>query len=181
MDTRHPDPVEMAEKGLALCRDGDLKEGIRYLSYAVEQGVEQMENCGVVYSYLGYGIAQTRARYKEGLELCLRSVTMQVYEPENYLNLARVYVLRKQFTEAFKAIDRGLGFDSRHLALRRLRRQIDRRRPPVLRFLSPKHPVNRFLGRARHQIVEGMEGFEAAGERRMRGWLGRMASWRLRR
>jgi hypothetical protein len=48
----------------------------------------------------------------------------------------------------------GLAVDNRHPGLLELRRRLGVRQPPVLRFLSRSHPLNVWLGRARHSSRE---------------------------
>ena len=89
---------------------------------------------------------------REGLKLCEHAVRIQFYEPDNHLNSARVHLLARNRRAAVEAIGRGLKLDPHHAALRGLRQEIGIRKRPVLPFLSRNNPLNRLLGRMRHDF-----------------------------
>lgn len=118
-----------------------------------------------MYSYLGYGIARFKGRPRDGVALCEHAVKIEFFQPDNQFNLARTYLLVGNREKAVAALRRGLKLDPDHGGLRGLAAQMGQRRRPVLRFLSREHPLNRFLGRLRHQISEpntALEGEAAA-------------------
>ena len=142
----------LIERGLERCRNGDWELGVEDLLTASQEG-RPKDLPSLLYSYLGYALARTEGDVHRGLRFCRRAIKMEFYQPENYLNLARTHLLAKEPALAFRAIDRGLGFDPQHHDLLALREEIGERRPPVLPFLSRNHFFNRLFGRLRHDLA----------------------------
>ncbi len=145
------------EEGISLCRRGFWAEGSALLTRAMEGRETGTEFPGLAYTYFGVAIAKLERRRKDGLKLCEHGVRIQFYEPENHLNLARVHLMMNNRRGAVDAIARGLKIDPHHAGLRQLRKEIGVRRPPVVPFLSRDNPINRVLGRIRHDLVESGE------------------------
>jgi hypothetical protein len=76
---------------------------------------------------------------------------MQVYEPDNFMNLARVYLLTRNKEKAHQALVRGLSLDAEHAGLRRVWRELGIRRTQPIPFLSRKNPLNEMLGRLKRK------------------------------
>lgn len=137
--------------GIQLCRKGDWTAGVHHLAQAVE-GARGDELPSQAYSFLGYGIAQTQRRHKEGLDLCRHALRLSFTEPENHLNMARLHVLMGNRKMAIKAVGEGLTLNPNHSPLLALYREMGIRREPVLRFLDRNNVLNRLLGRLRHDF-----------------------------
>ena len=154
MASESTDAQAVAAKGLALCRAGDWDRGLQLLGAAAEgRGAGSgAELPGIVYSYLGYGLARYQRRSRDGIKLCEHAVKIQYYEPENHMNLARTLMLTSDRRGAVASIARGLKLDPNHRGLKELRIEIGVRRRPVLPFLSRTNPINVFLGRLRHGL-----------------------------
>ena len=143
-----------AFQGIELCRQGQWERGLDMLAKAAESDDRSSEGPSLMYSYLGYGIARYKGRPRDGVALCEHAVKIEFFQPDNQFNLARTYLLVGNREKAVAALRRGLKLDPDHGGLRALATQMGQRRRPVLRFLSREHPLNRFLGRLRHQISE---------------------------
>jgi hypothetical protein len=141
---------ELAQRGVDLCRRGEWQRGLELLARVADRKEAGAELPGTFYSYLGYGIARYERRVREGLALCEHGVKREFYQPENYYNLARTYLLANQRRKAIETVIAGRQVDRRHPGLARLHRELGIRRPPVLGFLSRDHFLNRLLGRMRH-------------------------------
>lgn len=141
---------ELAQRGIDLCRKGEWQRGLELLAMVADQKDAGAELPGTFYSYLGYGIARYDRRVREGLALCEHGVKREFYQPENYYNLARTYMLANQRRKAIETVIAGRQVDRRHAGLTRLHKELGIRRPPVLSFLSRNHFLNRLLGRMRH-------------------------------
>jgi Flp pilus assembly protein TadD len=146
------DASALAAKGVALCREGDWDRGLALLSAAAEGRTSGEELPGVVYSFLGYGIAAHQRRTKDGLRLCEHAVKIQYYEPDNHMNLARVQLLMSDRKGAVASIARGLKLNPNHKGLKELRVEIGVRRRPVVPFLSRTNPINVLLGQLRSAL-----------------------------
>ena len=145
---------EAAQRGIELCRAGKWKAGMEILGKIAEADRQGTELSGLFYSYLGYGIARYEKRGKEGLALCQHAIKVQFYEPENYVLLARVYLLRHRRGKAIEALQKALKLNARHPEAIKLAREIGFRRRPVLPFLSRNNPINRTLGKMRHSLTQ---------------------------
>lgn len=145
---------DAAQRGIDLCRAGNWKAGMEILGKIAEADRQGTELSGLFYSYLGYGIARYERRGKEGLALCQHAIKVQFYEPENYVLLARVYLLRRRRGKAIDALQRALKLNARHPEAIKLAKEIGFRRRPVLPFLSRNNPLNITLGKMRHSISQ---------------------------
>jgi tetratricopeptide (TPR) repeat protein len=140
-----------AQIGIQLCRKGDWAAGVHHLAQAVEAARGE-ELPSQAYSFLGYGVAYTQRRHKEGLDLCRHALRLSFTEPDNHLNLARVHSLMGNRRLAIRAVGEGLTLSPNHPPLLALYREMGIRREPVLRFLHRNHLLNRILGRVRHDF-----------------------------
>ena len=141
---------ELAEKGIELCQRNRWKEGLPYLAQVAEADHADDTLPETFYSYLGYGISIVENRLKEGLLLCEHSVKMNFLSSENFANLAAVHLLSKNRIKALKAIEKGLALDAQHPSLIKQMHKMGWRRPPVIGFLNRDNPLNKYLGRRRH-------------------------------
>lgn len=145
---------ETAKRGIELCRSGQWKTGMEVLGEIAEADRQGTELPGLFYSYLGYGIARFERRGKEGLALCQHAIKIQFYEPENYVLLARVYLMRRRRGKAIQALHQALRLNARHPEAIKLAREIGFRRRPVFPFLPRSNPINKSLGRLRHSMTQ---------------------------
>ncbi len=107
---------------------------------------------GLFYSYLGFGIARFDRRVREGVALCEHAVKREFYQPENYVNLARTYLLADDRRRASETVLAGLKIDPDDRGLGDLLEELGIRRRPVIPFLSRRNPLNHLLGRLRHVL-----------------------------
>ena len=98
-------------------------------------------------SHYGVALAMASGKREEGRRLCERSIQLEPYEPEHFLNLARIHQSAGNRRAAFGAFDRGLAISPEHPQLLHERQAMDRRRPLALPSLHRDHPLNRCLGR----------------------------------
>ena len=144
-------PLATAEAAIGLCRSGDWSRGLSVLGDLIKERGLSESVPGLAYSYLGYGIARYQRQVKEGLRLCEHAVKVQFYQPECHLNLARVFMMAKNRRRAVKSLSQGLALDPKNPGLRAFHQEIGVRKRPVIGFLDRKNPVNRTLGRLRHE------------------------------
>ena len=149
MSAPQPDFSDVLRRGIDRCRRGDWETGLAFLGRVAEAD-RSSALPGLFYSYLGYGIALRQKRVQEGLKLCQHSVKVQFYEPENYVNLARTYLLAKDRPGAVRAVLEGLKVIRHHPTLLQLHKELGIRAQPVLPFLGRSNPLNQLLGRLRH-------------------------------
>lgn len=141
------------EAGIDLCRSGDWGRGVYYLERAAELPTRGVPLPARYHSYRGYAIARVANRIHEGLEYCEKSAREDYWDPEIWINLARVRLLAGNRHGAISAVNEGLAIDPSQKSLIYLYRDLGIRRPPVISFLSRTNPVNHLLGQARHKIL----------------------------
>lgn len=138
------------------CRKGQWRRGFDTLRRIAAWERPRVDLPSLYYSYLGFGLAAYENRYKTGLEVCQVGIQRGSREPENYLNLARIYWLKNRLDLARAALDSGLRIDPENDRIRRLQAALERRQPAILTFLPRSHGLNRTLGRLR-RWVRGVE------------------------
>jgi len=141
------------DDGLRLCREGEWRKGMPVLAAVIEQKGPYDKVPGLVYSFLGYGVAKFQSKTTEGVRLCEHAIKVQFYEADNHWNLARVNVLAGHRRNAVNALNGGLKLDPDHQGLLDLKKEIGLRRAPVLGFLGRDNALNVLLGRIRHAIA----------------------------
>lgn len=136
---------------IALCRKNQIEDGYALLKELALEGFP--ENCpSIAYSYWGYGMAALEAHYNDGVAACQKAIEIEFYQPENFFNLARTYLLLGSRRKAVDAMEQGLKIDPTFRPLVSLKKRLGQRREPVLRFLDRDHFLNRLFGRLRHDI-----------------------------
>ena len=98
-------------------------------------------------SYYGAALAWASGKLSEGRRLCERSIQLEPYEPEHYLNLARIHKMGGNRDAALRAFDSGLAIRPDHPQLLQERSSLERRRFRAIRSLHRDHPLNRYLGK----------------------------------
>jgi tetratricopeptide (TPR) repeat protein len=153
MTENSSDVLESVRTGVELCRKGRWQQGYRTLCQVANADRPGTKLPSVFYSYLGFGMARYEKRFEDGEKLCQRAIEIEFFEPENYVNLARIYGLRGQRKQAVDALRKGLQIDASHQQLRDMMLELGVRKKPVLSFLARDHLVNRMLGRIRHDMA----------------------------
>ena len=146
---------EVAWRGIEACRQGNWEEGLYWLSLAVEAEPQTADLPGLLFSYLGYGMARYQGQEVQGLKLCRIGANVDMHVAESYYFLAKTHLLLGDKRSALEVIERGLQVDAAHPGLEELVLSLGRRRPPVLPFLSRRHGLNRWLGKLRHRFFGG--------------------------
>ena len=142
----------LADRGVALCRRGELKKGFEVLAAVAETEHREAELPGAFYSYLGYGVARYQRKLSLGLSLARHAAESRFFEPENFRNLARVYLLTGNKRKAHRNLIKGLRLDPSHQALRDELTEMGRRKKPFIAFLSRSNPLNQMSGRVRYML-----------------------------
>lgn len=142
------DSTDTLVLGIRACTQGEWRDGLTYLSQLDQKALEG-QLPGLFYSYFGHAVARCEGRKQDGLAMCLHAVEIQPFQPENYLNLARSYLLVRERRKAIHALRRGLTFNPSHSGLLAFQRQLGIRRRRPIRFLARDNPFNRLLGRLR--------------------------------
>ena len=145
-DVEGMDLLQLARKQVLK---GDYAEALRSFQLALQVLVFD-GNLAVHPQYLshyGVALAGSAGKIEEGRRLCERSIQLEPYEPEHYLNLGVVLQMRGDQAGAFRAFTRGLSVRSDHPDLLERIRTADRRRVVLFPSLPRNHVLNRCLGK----------------------------------
>lgn len=136
------------ERGHAKLREGDLQAALECLQKAHEVDPDHAR----VRSYLGLCLALCERRFDRAVELCASATKQEFFNPELYLNLARVHLAFGFKNEGHRYLLRGQMIDPANEEIRTALDNLGDRTLPVLSFLPRRHILNRWLGTARHVI-----------------------------
>jgi len=149
-----PAPVPSLRRGLEELQQGDHLAAMAQFE-ALLRRVRQHPNHSAeasALSYYGLALAMHSPGRREALGFCERAAQVEFFNPDLYLNLARVCLLLGERLRAYDSIQRGLSLRPTHSGLRRALTEVGCRRLPVLPFLIRSHPVNVMLGRWRRRL-----------------------------
>jgi tetratricopeptide (TPR) repeat protein len=140
---------EVFERARALFDAGDPTAALGWLerAYACDA------NDARVRSWYGLCVGLVERRFEEAVELCQSAAKQEFFNPDLYLNLARLYLGFGFKAEGVRYLRRGLMIDPGHAEILQMLRDLGDRAAPVLGFLPRRHPVNRWLGAVRHVIA----------------------------
>lgn len=137
------------KQGLTLLRDDYAGKALPHMKRAVE-----LEKNNPYYmSYLGVVLARSEKKWGEAEKLCDGAVRLKRNQAQLYLNLAEVYATAGRRDEAVEALQAGLKYARRDIRLNIAMNKLTKRRAPVFSFLQRQHPINRGLGKLRHQTL----------------------------
>jgi len=137
------------KQGLTLLRDNYAVKALPHMQRAVD-----LERNNPYYmSYLGVVLARSEQKWGEAEKLCDSAVRLKRNQAQLYLNLAEVYATAGRREEAVEALQAGLKFARRDIRLNIAMNKLTSRRSPVFSFLTRRHPLNRSLGKIRHQTL----------------------------
>jgi Tfp pilus assembly protein PilF len=103
-------------------------------------------------SYGGLCVAIEGEDVKTGLAWCERAVELAFYDPQMYINLARLHEQTGWKTQAAKVLRKGLRIDPDNRKLLAELNRLNPRQPNPISVLSRSHPVNRYLGRIKAEM-----------------------------
>jgi tetratricopeptide (TPR) repeat protein len=132
--------MELFERGLqALSND----EPVRALSF-FERALS-IEPLPIVKSYLAYCIARERGQVSHAISLCEEAISVEKDNPLHYLNLGRIYLIKRDKIKAIQIFRAGLKHGIRPEIIEELER-LGTRKTTVIPFLKRKNPINKYLG-----------------------------------
>lgn len=140
---------EAFEDGRTAFAQGDLDGALRYFEIAHTED----PNDPTCRSYYGLCVGLAQRDFDRAVEICRASAKQEFFNPEQYLNLARLYLAFGFKSEGIRFLRRGQMIDPDHRGIQTEFVNLGRRVRPVLGFLPRKHVVNRCLGFLRHQWI----------------------------
>lgn len=151
--TNRPTLCETARKefegALASLEAGDVENALSSLRSAHERAPDHAQ----IRSFLGLAIARSDGDFSQARALCEEAAKQEFFNPELYLNLAKVYLRFGRRSEALRYLRRGQMIDPGHQPIREAIASLGRRRLPIVPFLPRRHPLNRALGNARSRLM----------------------------
>lgn len=138
------------ERGVAALSEDRTGDALVALREASELAPDHAQ----IRSYLGLAIARSEKNFAEARELCEAAAKQEFFNPDVYLNLAKVYLCFGRRAEALRYLRRGAMIDPGHAPIKELIAGLGRRKLPILPFLPRRHPINRALGTVRTKVAE---------------------------
>ena len=148
------------------CGDGRAALHCLRTAYEAHPGHPQLR------SFYGLSLGLEDRRYHEAIELCQSAVQQEFFNPELYLNVARLNLAFGFKAEGMRFLRRAAMIDPANAGVDQLRDDLGLRSQPVLPFLPRGHFMNRWLGSLRYRLTGGGRaaiGRSEAGEPRERG------------
>ena len=136
------------EAGCAALDANELDVALEQLRQASERAPDHAR----IRSFLGVAIARAEDDFSTARGLCEEAAKQEFFNPELYLNLAKVYLRFGRRAEALRYLRRGQMIDPGHEPIADAIASLGRRRLPVVPFLPRRHPLNRALGTARMRL-----------------------------
>ncbi|MGH0035473.1 MAG: hypothetical protein ACQGVK_10665 [Myxococcota bacterium] len=136
-------------RGRALLDEGRADDALSCLSDLHERDPAN----ALVRSYYGLVLAIADRRFDQGVELGRSALRQEFFNPDLYLNMARIHLSFGFKSEALRYLRRGLMIDPANGPIQALLEELGNRQRQVLKFLPRGHILNRWLGRARARWV----------------------------
>lgn len=144
--------------GLAFLESGRLEDAVA----ALEEAAGEAPGHARIRSHLGLAVARFEGDFERARELCESAAKQEFFNPELYLNMARVFLIFERRSEAMRYLRRGQMIDPGQEEIKGELQMLGLRRPPVVSFLPRRHPVNRHLGAVRSLIETSFQRRTAA-------------------
>ncbi len=145
------------EQGRQLLDEGSARDALERFEAAFALDPENPR----IRSYYGLCLGLVKRQYEKSLELCSGAAKQEFYNPDLYLNLARLSLAFGFKAEGMRYLLRGRMIDPAHPGIGEALSQLGFREEPVLKFLPRRHPINRWLGSARYLVRRGRQAVAA--------------------
>jgi tetratricopeptide (TPR) repeat protein len=149
-------PQQYFAGGRALFEQGKLEEALQEF----ERARAQDQSNARIRSYYGLCLGIVERRFDRALDLCQSAAKQEFFNPDLYLNIARLNLAFGFKSEALRYLRRGKMIDPANADIEAVMRGLGLRVSPVLVFLPRRHVLNRWLGNARHFLLRRFEAEE---------------------
>lgn len=149
--------ADYAEQIRTDLRGGNKKAAL----YSAQEALANFPSDPFFLSYCGYLTAIVENKSWEGARMCEEAISILreskstdtvFFLPLFYLNLGRALLKAKKKLPAIDALQEGLKYDSRNRELLSELKALGTRKTPVLPFLGRGNPINKYLGKLRHDL-----------------------------
>jgi hypothetical protein len=103
-------------------------------------------------SFGGLAVATEEGDVKTGLAWCERALELAFYDPQMYINLARLHEQTGWKTQAAQVLRKGLRIEPGNKKLLAEINRVSPRTPSAIRALPRNHPLNRYLGKLKSGV-----------------------------
>jgi hypothetical protein len=131
---------DLVVKGMAA-----LENDHTHLALVCFGRAAEIEKSPTVCSGLGYCLAAVRGEVEKGTALCREAIAREPANVFHYRNLGSVLLLAGKNYEAIEVFRSGLRIKKDAVIIRQLD-SLGTRKPPIIKFLSRQHFLNRSLG-----------------------------------
>ena len=145
---RDMSPDELFNTGVAFLGKGKPGEALA----AFRAALAKREGNPRYMSYAGYALALAGGKTKEAVKLCESALRVEFFQPEQYLNLGRVYLIAGNRRKAHQIFWKGHSIDPSDGALLAEIEKLGIRKPPVLPFLKRGNALNRIIGKTFYML-----------------------------
>lgn len=138
-------------------RDGNKKAALG----SAQEALVNFPGDPVFLSYFGYLTAIVENKAWEGARMCEEALSILIkskstdivfFFPLLYLNLGKVLLKANRRVSAMNAFQEGLKYDADNRELRSAMKALGTRKGPVISFLDRSNPINKYLGKLRHEL-----------------------------
>jgi tetratricopeptide (TPR) repeat protein len=140
-------------EGRALLEEGKLEEALEEF----ERARAEDQSSARIRSYYGLCLGIVERRFDRAMELCQSAAKQEFFNPDLYLNMARLNLAFGFTSEALRYLRRGKMIDPANADIEAVMQELGLRVSPVLVFLPRRHVLNRWLGNARHFFLRRFE------------------------
>ena len=135
-------------RAMELQRHGRGKESAAVFRQIIDSGSRDPKHL----SFAGLVVATEEGDVKTGLAWCERALELAFYDPQMYLNLARLHEQTGWKTQAAHVLRKGLRIEPGNKKLLIEINRLNPRDANPVRGLPRSHPVNRYLGKLRAEL-----------------------------
>jgi tetratricopeptide (TPR) repeat protein len=144
------DSVAQFRDGFKLLKAGYAEKALP----CFRQAFESEKHNPFYISFFGLTLARAERKWDRACELCEVAIQLRGSEIQFHLNLAEVYVCAGRRGKAIDTLDAAMQIFGNDVRLKRARSRVEKRRAPVLTFLSRNNFLNRNLGKIRHRTLK---------------------------
>jgi dihydrofolate reductase len=136
------------QRGLIFLKRGNYQKAGECFGEAIriDRSQKLFEKEPKYLSYYGLCLALGADKVSEGLNFCQQAIKENVFQPDFYLNLGKVYLKKGSKRKAVKAFNQGLELDKDNEQIKNEIKQLGERKEPFFPSLPRSHPFNKYLG-----------------------------------
>ena len=136
----NPEAKQLFDKGIQALTEGIILSALSFFEKALAK-----EDDPLISSFFAFCIAKERGEIKKAISLCTDAIKKEPGNSFHYLNLGKVYLIRKDKKEAVNTFRQGLQHEENQQIVDELDR-LGTRKPPLIPFLKRSNVINKYLG-----------------------------------